>query len=243
MVLRYCRSRTECRSALRENRRGRGHEAARAQRSRWVQGSRVQGIGEQVVIPKVLVAAEEQPKVVPFILSDAQASNIVRIAAISEVAETQVVEQESIVIERAHLQGVVEKTKAGTEVLERIVGVCIAVDLARSISGFDGRMDIVIARINSFQFSGVFLGASNRRKQDRQDKDRERYRVNPQAALHTFSAPIRKSRCSLTGLPAPLLEEGRIEVGAVNLRVTQNARLEKAGLVVERRGSRRAAEA
>src|ERR1700677_5085641 len=112
MVLRYCRSRTECRSALRENRRGRTHEAAGAQRSRWVQGSRVQGIGEQVVVPKVLVAAEQKPKVVPFVLSDAQARNIVWIAAISKVAETQVVEQESIVIYRAHLQRVVEESEA-----------------------------------------------------------------------------------------------------------------------------------
>src|ERR1700677_4697975 len=101
MVLRYCRSRTECRSALRENRRGRAHVTARAQRSRWVQGSRVQGIREQVVIPKVLVAAEADAKGVPFILPDATARHIVGIAAISEVAETQVVEQESIVIERA----------------------------------------------------------------------------------------------------------------------------------------------
>src|ERR1700677_2132130 len=99
MVLRYCRSRTECRSALRETRRGRTHEAAGAQRSRGVQGSRVQGIGEQVVIPKVLVAAEQQPKVVPFILSDAQARHVVWTAAISEVAETQDVEQQSIVID------------------------------------------------------------------------------------------------------------------------------------------------
>src|SRR3984957_13314350 len=39
-----------------------------------------------------------------------------------------------------------------------------------------------------------------------------------------------------------LFEESRIEVGTVNLGVTQHARLEKAGLVVERRSSRRAAE-
>ena len=88
-----------------------------------VQCRRVQRVGEQVIVPKILVAAEQQPKVVPFILFDAQARHVVRIAAISEVAETQVVEKDSIVVDRAHLQRVVEEANAGTEVLKRIVGV------------------------------------------------------------------------------------------------------------------------
>src|SRR5579863_1764650 len=41
----------------------------------------------------------------------------------------------------------------------------------------------------------------------------------------------------------PLLEKRGIKVRAVNLRVAQHARLEEARLVVERRRSRRAAEA
>src|SRR5271163_2786658 len=40
-----------------------------------------------------------------------------------------------------------------------------------------------------------------------------------------------------------LLKEGRIEVGAVNLRMTQHARLEKTRLVVKRRSSWRPAKA
>jgi len=75
--------------------------------------------------------------------------------------------------------------------------------------------------------------------------------VNPEAAFHDFSSlPLENFISTLPAFflavidrIAFLLEEGRIEVGAVNLRMTQHARLEKACLIVKRRSTRRPAEA
>src|SRR6202035_5538906 len=61
----------------------------------------------------------------------------------------------------------------------------------------------------------------------------------PSEASFRTCVPSPKSKSISSRL---LFEEERIEVGAVHLRVAQHARLEEAGLVVERRSPRRAAE-
>ena len=57
--------------------------------------------------------------------------------------------EETVVVERAHLEGEIEETEAGAEILKRVVGVLVAGDFVQAITKFDGRMDIIIARINS----------------------------------------------------------------------------------------------
>ena len=122
IVLRHGGVRAICRSTLREGSRRRTHVTARGQRSRRVQCRRVQRVVQEVVVPKVFVAAEQQPKVVPFVLFDAQARHVIGIAAISKVAERQGVEQRCFVVERAHLEVEIEEPEPGTQVLERVVG-------------------------------------------------------------------------------------------------------------------------
>jgi len=70
-----------------------GNHVAAVSRSLRVQCRRVQRICEQVIVPEIFVAAEEQPEVVPFIFFNAHARHVVRIAAIAEVAERKRVEE------------------------------------------------------------------------------------------------------------------------------------------------------
>ena len=101
----------------------RSRNAHRRSRSR-----RVQRIGQQVVIPEILVPAKQHSKVIPLVLVDAQAGHVVRIAAVAEVAEAEIVEQEAVVVHRAHIQRVIEETNARTKIHEGIVGVDVPVD-------------------------------------------------------------------------------------------------------------------
>src|SRR5271156_1934860 len=256
IVLRHSGARAEGGGALRESGCGRADVASGGQRTHGVQRGRVIWIGGKIIVPEVFISAEQQPEVVPFIFFDAQAGHVVGVSAISEAAQTEGVEEETMVVERAHLEVKIEEANSGTEILKRVVGVLVASDFVQAITEFDGRMNIVIAGINSFRFFGIVLGASGRRKAERHNKDGGRNRPNPQASFHGFSLPLRTSNSwlivCLACLPSPslkmafrrvLLKEGRIEVGAVNLRMTQHTRLEKTRLVVKRRSSWRPAKA
>jgi len=53
-----------------------------------------------VVIPEILVAAEHYLEVVPLVLIDPQARDVVRIAAVTEVAEVKAIEESSMVVQR-----------------------------------------------------------------------------------------------------------------------------------------------
>ena len=108
---------------------------------------RVQRIGEQVVVPEILVPAKQHSKVVPFVFVEAQAGHVIRIPAVTKVAETEIVEQEAFVIQRAHVQRVIEQPKARTEIHECIVGVEIAIDPASPVTRLDGLLDVVVSGI------------------------------------------------------------------------------------------------
>ncbi len=65
-------------------------------------------VDPQIVIPKILVATEEQMEVVPFVLVDVEPRNVVWVAAVTEVTETEVMEEKALMIQRAHIERVIE---------------------------------------------------------------------------------------------------------------------------------------
>ena len=136
-----------------------------------IQRRGVQRIRVQVVVPEVLVAPKHHPKVVPFVLFDAQSRHVIGIAAVSEVAEGEVIEQQSVVIDRTHFQGEIEKPHARTQIFKGVVGVFIAVDLAGAIAEFNALVDVVSARIDSRRRFGVVLSARGGRAAEGRDKD------------------------------------------------------------------------
>ena len=66
-------------------------------------------------------------------------------------------------IERAHVQRVIEKPDPGAEIYERVVGVLVAVDFAGAIAELNRLLDVVIARIDPRRSLGVILRARGRR--------------------------------------------------------------------------------
>src|SRR5271163_2109554 len=118
---------------------------------------RIQRIRQQVVVPEILVPPKQYTKVVPFVLVEAQARYIVRIAAITKIAEVEVVEQKAVVIERAHIQRVIKETQARTEIHKRIVSIHVPIDRASPPPRLDGLLDVVVSRILSGSFSWDIL--------------------------------------------------------------------------------------
>ena len=104
-------------------------------------------------------------------------------------------------VQRAHFEVKIEKTKSGAEILKRIVGVLVASDLVQAIAELDSLMDIVITRVDPFRLCGIILGASNRRKEQSYDENGGRDPVNRQASFHRFVLPRPKfttpDRCVL----------------------------------------------
>ena len=60
---------------------------------------RIERVGEQIVVPEILVAPEQHVEVVPLVLVDVQPRNVVRIAAVTEIAEMSGVEEKPLMIQ------------------------------------------------------------------------------------------------------------------------------------------------
>ena len=115
-------------------------DRSRRTKARWVQRIR-----EQVVIPDILVAPVQRAKIVPLVLFDPQSRNVVGIAAVAKVAERQIVEEDSPVIDRPHVHGVIEQPHAGTQVFKRVVIVQISADHAVAVAELDGLLNVVVS--------------------------------------------------------------------------------------------------
>ena len=83
---------------------GRGVDSERRIRSRICRRHhrRVKRIQEQAIIPEILVPPEHRLQVVPLILIDSETRDVVRVAAVTEVAEVQAVKQGSMMVEGPH---------------------------------------------------------------------------------------------------------------------------------------------
>ncbi len=136
----------------------------------------IQRVGKEVVVPKILVAPKEKLKVVPFIFVDVQARNVVRIAAISEVAESEIIEQHTFVIHRAHFEGVIEQAHALAKIDEGVISLLVAVDPIRPVAKFNRLTNIVIAGVDALRArsgAAIVLGAQRGPYQEHREQEQE----------------------------------------------------------------------
>src|SRR2546427_311805 len=111
-------------------RRGVGERRIRC-RIRWSNDRRVERIQEKVVIPEILVTAEHHLEVEPLVLIDPQARDVVRIAPVTKVAEVEVIEEKSLMVEGPHTQRVIEQPQPGIEVYKGAVIILAPVNPGR----------------------------------------------------------------------------------------------------------------
>ena len=72
---------------------------------------RIKRIGQQVIVPDVLVTPEAAVEVVPFVLGDPQAGCVFGIPAPAETAHKKIVEQYPFMVERSHAQSLFEQAR------------------------------------------------------------------------------------------------------------------------------------
>ena len=156
-----------------------------------IQCRRIQRVGKEIVIPEIHIPPEEHVEVEPFVLINVQARNIVRIAAIAEVAETEIVEKWAMMIQRTHIDRVIKQAHAGPEIDECVVGIIIPVDFVGPVSELDGLLNVVIAGIRALCSAGGLLGARSSR-QPHCRKQHEAQRDNCSVIVHDLSPTDRK---------------------------------------------------
>jgi hypothetical protein len=64
----------------------------------------------------------------------------------TEVAEGEVVEQYPPVVDRPHVNGVIEEPEPGAKVFERVVVVQVPANHAVPVSEFDALLNVVVSR-------------------------------------------------------------------------------------------------
>ena len=89
---------------------------------RW----RIQRIGQQVVVPKILIAPKAGVEVVPTVPVHAQPRGAVGVAPIAETRQRQVVEQRTRMIHRLHFQRLLQQPRPSMQVHERVIDGFIA---------------------------------------------------------------------------------------------------------------------
>src|SRR5271154_3540885 len=194
---------------------------------RWSRRCRIQRIGEQVVVPEILVPAKQHAKVVPFILVEAQASHVIGIAAIAKVAEVEVVEQEAIVVERTHIQRVVEESQTRAEIHEGIVGAGVPIDRTAPHAGLYGLLNVVVPGILSRSFARAALCLGHRQRSQHHDEKEQSESTN------IWIVDPRKIALLDEVHGRSILEKRLVEVGTVYLAMAQRARLKECLLAVE----------
>src|SRR5947209_9599699 len=77
---------------------------------------RIQGIRQQIVVEKILVAPKASLEVVDRSFLNLQARQVIGIAAVSEVCQREVVEQESGMVGGVHVERLLEQARAAVEI-------------------------------------------------------------------------------------------------------------------------------
>src|ERR1700730_2332383 len=79
------------------------------------------------------------------------------IAAVTEIAEGEMVEQRSLVIQRVHLRREAKKPGALLQVHKRVVRLRVARYAREAPAEFNRLLDVVISLVNAFLFFVVLL--------------------------------------------------------------------------------------
>jgi len=91
------------------------------------------------------------------VLIDPQARDVVRIAAVTEVAEVKAIEESSMVVKRPRTQRVIEQSQPGIEIYEGSIITLVSVNPRRPIACLRALLRIIIAGIDAL---GFFFGIS-----------------------------------------------------------------------------------
>src|SRR5579872_1161563 len=113
--------------------------------NRWSRSRRIQGIGQQIVVKKVLIATEAALQVVPLVLVRSKPQNIVRIASPSETVEVKIVEEQPLVVHRLHRERFVEKPWTSMQIHQSVIHITAAGHIVVPIAQFNGRMNQITA--------------------------------------------------------------------------------------------------
>src|SRR5205807_1231440 len=103
------------------------------------------------VVPVILVTPECQVEVVPLVFRYAQATGVLRVSTPSEAAHEQVVEQDALVIQRAHAQGLVEDAWSLLLIDESVVRGFAGLGINKAITEFERALVVIIAVIHALR--------------------------------------------------------------------------------------------
>src|SRR5262245_57988740 len=93
---------------------------------RGIGDGRIERIGQQVVVEKVYVPPEAGAEGVPFVLVGAQAGGAVGVAAVTEAGDKEIIEEQSLVVERAQRERLLVEARAGVQIDKSVVDGGIA---------------------------------------------------------------------------------------------------------------------
>src|SRR5258705_12881626 len=120
---------------------------------------------ELFVFPEFRAAAKHPLEVIGLFLREPQARDVVRIAAVTEVAEVKAIEESSMVVQRPRTQRVIEQSQPGIEIYEGSIITLVPVNPRRPIACLSALLRIIIAGFDAFGFLiGIFLRTGKRRE-------------------------------------------------------------------------------
>src|SRR5256885_12494046 len=154
----------------------------------WRYDRGVEWIQEKTVIPEILVAGEHYWEVVPLVLTDPQARDVVRIAAVTEVAEVKAIEESSMVVQRPRTQRVIEQSQPGIEIYEGSIITLVPVNPRRPIACLRALLGIIIAGFDAFGFLiGIFLRPGKRGEKKQSACQQQTERSDSRTTIHGYS--------------------------------------------------------
>src|SRR6185312_1142677 len=111
---------------------------------------RIQRISQQIVIEEILIATEVSLKVVESPFLDLQPSKVIGIAAIAEVGERQIVEQESGVVRGMHVERLLQQARTAIDVHIRTPNTGTATVIGNASAEFECLLYFVTAELRAF---------------------------------------------------------------------------------------------
>src|SRR5882757_553789 len=128
------------------------------------------------------------PEVVPLVLIDPQARDVVRIAAVTEVAEVKAIEEGSMVVERPRTKRVIEQAQPGIEIYEGSIITLVPVNPRRPIACLRALLRIIIAGFNALGFFiGIILRPRKRGEKKQSGRQQQTERPDSRTTIHGYS--------------------------------------------------------
>src|SRR6266513_2318629 len=114
--------------------------------------------------------------------------DVVRIAAVTEVAEVKAIEESSMVVERPRTKRVIEQAQPGIEIYEGSIITLVPVNPRRPIACLRALLRIIIAGFDAFGFFiGIILRPQKRGEKKQSARQQQTERPDSRTTIHGYS--------------------------------------------------------